>query len=733
MNQRIRLRVIVLGMLMVCVFIVLIIRTFWIQVVNYNFYMESNLRTWARSEVLQAKRGTIYDRNHKPLALEASAYNLVLFPKEIAELKQEDKVASGLHNLIGKPRSELEDLIKRTKQQQVEVHTQGWNMDYTQLDRFKEHFGEYNDFGEWLHFPDYGVGLLKATKRYYPYNELAAHVVGYINKEGEAISGTEAKYDALLQGQDGKVEFLKDNRGNPIPSGKETIRYPTDGESVTLTIDIEIQRFLNDAMKQVMAEWRPHKAMGVVMDPNTMEVLAMTSMPDFNPNSYWKIPDIGALTNHTIHFGYEPGSTFKLVTLAAAIEEGVFRAEDHFKSGHITVSGSRSPIHDVKTEGWGYISYQEGLEKSSNVAFIKLGLEQLGADKLKDYITRFGFAKQTGIELGSESKPIIAFERPSEIATATFGQGGIIVNSLQLATSYAAIANGGTWKQPSIIHTPASSPRGERRIVSAATAKEVTERLEKVILNGTGKPAYIDGYRVAGKTGTAQIPEGRGYSKTTWLISFVGYAPADNPKAVVAIVVDQPQMNGDYTLGGRVAMPAFRDTMLRTMQYMGVKPEKNVADTSRTADSAGGAGNQSGPKPQATTGNYIAQEVKAAVASIKQESLDAVVLGNGSKVLEQYPSEGTKLFTEEAVYLVTDKRERIKLPSLSGLPLRDALAICQLLEWKVDIEGEGYVVKQEEQNQDGNRRVKLFLASGHSIYKQRNADQDAAETADVKE
>ncbi|MFW5434163.1 penicillin-binding transpeptidase domain-containing protein [Paenibacillus apiarius] len=732
MNQRIRLRVIVLGMLMVCVFIVLIIRTFWIQVVSYDFYMESNLRTWARSEVLQAKRGTIYDRNHKPLALEASAYNLVLFPKEIAGLKQEDKVASGLHALIGKPRSELEDLIGRTKQQQVEVRTQGWNMDYTQLERFKEQFGDYNDFGEWLHFPDYGIGLLKATKRYYPYNELASHVVGYMNKEGEAISGIEAKYDELLQGHDGRVEFLKDNRGNPVPSGKETIRYPTDGESVTLTIDIEIQRFLNDAMRQVMAEWRPLKAMGIVMDPNTMEVLAMNSMPDFNPNSYWKIPDIGALTNHTIHFGYEPGSTFKLVTLAAAIEEGVFRAEDHFKSGQIKVPGSR-PIHDVKREGWGYISYQEGLEKSSNVAFIKLGLEQLGPDKLKDYIARFGFTQQTGIELSSESKPIIAFERPSEIATATFGQGGIIVNSLQLANAYAAIANGGTWKQPSIVHAPATAPNNERRIVSAATAKEVTERLEKVILNGTGKPAYIEGYRVAGKTGTAQIPQKKGYSEKTWLISFVGYAPADNPKAVVAIVVDQPQMNGDYTLGGRVAMPAFRDTMLRTLQYMGVKPDKNVADGARAADFAGAAESRGGPKPQAIAGNYISQEVKAAIASIKQEQLEAVVLGNGSKVLEQYPSEGTWLFIEQPVYLVTDKRDQVKLPSLSGLPLRDALAICQLLEWKVDIEGEGYVVKQEEQNQDGNRRVKLFLASGHSIYKQQNAERAAAETTDVKE
>ncbi|NOJ69303.1 penicillin-binding transpeptidase domain-containing protein [Paenibacillus alvei] len=712
MNRRIRLRVLALGMIMVFVFLVLIIRTFWIQVINYNFYMEHNVKTWARSEVLLAKRGTIYDRNHKPLALQASAYNLVVFPQEIEKLKQQVRVADGLHQLIGKPVPELTDLISRTKQRQVEVRTEGWLMDYSKLDEFRNLFGKELDYGDWLHFPDYGIGLLKSSKRYYPYNQLAAHVLGYINKEGQAVSGIEGKFDDQLQGVNGQAAFLRDNRGNPIALSSSSITPPIDGQSVTLTIDIEIQRFVDEAMNRVMKQWQPARAMAVVMDPHTMEVLAMSSKPDFNPNRYWNIPNIGALTNNTLHFGYEPGSTFKIVTLAAAIEEGVFRPDDTFVSGFIKVPGNI--IHDVKRDGWGTISYQQGLEKSSNVAFVKLGLEKLGKEKLFNYIDRFGFTHPTGIELNGEAAPLIRFERPSEVATATFGQGGVRVNTIQLAAAYASIANGGKWLQTRIVKEAPTSPEtSEHQVVTPATAKEVTERLEQVILKGTGKPAIIDGYRIAGKTGTAQKPAKRGYKKGNWLISFVGYAPADNPKAVVAIVVDEPDLGGDFTLGGQVAMPAFRSIMLSTLQYMGIKPDPNLL-TSNAGASKTSVKNSSkvDAKNTAIVGNYVLKPVKESAKAIKDKRLQPVILGKGTKVLEQFPQQGEERYEQQPVYLLTSQEKDIPLPSLTGQSLRDALTICQLLDRKTTIIGEGYVAKQVENTAGGQRSVTLYLQSG---------------------
>ncbi|MBG9737723.1 penicillin-binding transpeptidase domain-containing protein [Paenibacillus alvei] len=712
MNRRIRLRVLALGMIMVFVFLVLIIRTFWIQVINYDFYMEHNVKTWARSEVLLAKRGTIYDRNHKPLALQASAYNLVVFPQEIEKLKQQVRVADGLHQLIGKPVPELTDLISRTKQRQVEVRTEGWLMDYSKLDEFRNLFGKELDYGDWLHFPDYGIGLLKSSKRYYPYNQLAAHVLGYINKEGQAVSGIEGKFDDQLQGVNGQAAFLRDNRGNPIALSSSSITPPIDGQSVTLTIDIEIQRFVDEAMNHVMKQWQPARAMAVVMDPHTMEVLAMSSKPDFNPNRYWNIPNIGALTNNTLHFGYEPGSTFKIVTLAAAIEEGVFRPDDTFVSGFIKVPGNI--IHDVKRDGWGTISYQQGLEKSSNVAFVKLGLEKLGKEKLFNYIDRFGFTYPTGIELNGEAAPLIRFERPSEVATATFGQGGVRVNTIQLAAAYASIANGGKWLQTRIVKEAPTSPEtSEHQVVAPATAKEVTERLEQVILKGTGKPAIIDGYRVAGKTGTAQKPAKRGYKKGNWLISFVGYAPADNPKAVVAIVVDEPDLGGDFTLGGQVAMPAFRSIMLSTLQYMGIKPDPNLL-TSNAGASKTSVKNSSkvDAKNTAIVGNYVLKPVKESAKAIKDKRLQPVILGKGTKVLEQFPQQGEERYEQQPVYLLTSQEKDIPLPSLTGQSLRDALTICQLLDRKTTIIGEGYVAKQVENTAGGQRSVTLYLQSG---------------------
>ncbi|MNK17488.1 Stage V sporulation protein D [compost metagenome] len=459
-------------------------------------------------------------------------------------------------------------------------------------------------------------------------------------------------------------------------------------------------------MKEAYAKLKPISMTVIAADPNTMEILGMANMPTFNPNEYWKEEYKNNFRNHALASTYEPGSTFKIVTLAGAVQEGLFNPNATYMSGHIKIPGYKTPLYDVKHEGWGPLTYLQGVKHSSNVAFVKLGYEMLGKERLLNYIKSFGFGQKTGIELSGEAKGIVNPQRDIEYATTTYGHG-ITVTPIQQVAAVAAVANGGKLLEPHIIKEidpptgapEVTQPKVVRQVISPDKAKEVGSYLEQVVSDqkiGTGRHAYIPGYRVAGKTGTAVKPKTNGeagYDYTKQVVSFIGYAPVNDPKILVLVVIDEPQ---DSDLGGgTAAAPVFKKIVSQTLEYMGV-PKSNVA-----AD-----------EPSETTTaapDLKGMQLRDAKSSLTKKGISFETLGKGSKVISQYPKAGTMMSSAQRVFLLTEESKAMEVPDLTGVSLRDAMEILTLMQVSVSVDGEGYVASQKVTKTGGKRSVLLTL------------------------
>lgn len=710
MTKRIKLRTLLIGGFITLFFAVLVGRVYWVQVVNAEFWADKAREIWSRSETLVPTRGTITDRDGNVLAMDAAGYTVAVNPQLINKLGLEDVIVSKLHNVLGKSESELRDIVTSKKEngdflQQREVRNEGWKIDKEVADRIKR-FRE--ELKEQYDVKDVGIYLIDEQKRYYPNDSTASHVVGYVDKSGEAKMGLEAALDDVLSGEAGKIKYEKDGNGVILENGEVEFNPSRDGKNVKLTIDAEIQHYVESAIKEAYNKYKPKSITAIAADPQTMEILGMANLPDFNPNQYWNFKPENQF-NHATRSMYEPGSTFKIVTLAAAIEEGYFDPNASYQSGCIRVQGSSKPVCDHVRSGWGTISYLEGLKHSSNVAFVKLGYEMLKAEKLKDYITKFGFGQKTGFEL-SENRGNIGFNlgRNIEVATAAFGQGVVQVTGIQQVAAVAAVANGGKLMVPHLVKeiedpvtnkTEVIQPKVVRQVISENTAKLAGEYLEQVVSDGTGKNAYIEGYRIAGKTGTAQKVEGKGYSTKKYVVSFIGYAPVENPKVIVYVVVDEP--NDSNLGGGAVAAPVFREIMLNSLRHLGVK----AADTETTKD-----GESKRKEPTVKVPDLSGLKLAQAQEELKARSLNSEVLGKGGTVLQQIPKSDNAVSQGQRVYLITEDRSKLAIPDMKGLSLRDALEICSLLQIRVYTEGEGFVTSQMLAKQNGERVIKLKLA-----------------------
>jgi penicillin-binding protein 2B len=715
MPLKIRVRSLLMGAVFTLLFIVLISRLYWLQVVEAPWLSAKAEAMWDAERTLPAERGTIYDRNMQVLAGDAKGYTVVVNPKVIGQFGVEQEVAAGLSELLGKPEEELlEQVTSRDDRGNLriyrEVRNEGWKIDEETAERlrqWKDAFVKENGIKgkNWQ-----GVTLAEEQMRYYPKNSLAAHILGVMNKNGDAITGLEMAMDEVLRGTPGSIAYQKDRIGQKLPDSKPELVQPVDGRHLVLTIDQTIQHYTETAMKKIYEEYKPKSMTAIAVDPQTMEVLAMANYPTFNPNRYWEFDTTKDFKNTAIQSRYEPGSTFKLVTLTAAVDQGLYQPDATFTSGSIRVPGAT--IRDHRRGGWGKISYLEGLLRSSNVAFVKLGYETLGEKLLRDYIERFGFETKTGIDLPGEVGGLITLRYPSEIAAATYGQGGVIVTPMQQLIAYAAIANGGKLMEPYVVKKildPVTNdvvterkPKIIKQIVTEDVAREVTGYLEQVVSDqerGTGKRAYIDGYRVAGKTGTANIVVDGEYTKDSWVVSFIGFAPADNPRIAVAVVADQPDLGGDSNRSGEVTAPVFKDIVSQSLRYMGVKPEGNLGSIS-IANNGDTLMTVPDLKDLATA---------AAVKELEARGFAASIMGDGKKVLGQYPPVGEKLSGSPQVFVLTVPQEEAPIPDLKGESLRDVVQICALLGLKCEAEGEGYVIQQERVEADGffTLRVKL--------------------------
>lgn len=571
-NKSSQMRSLLIGLFFVLLLLVIVGRLFWIQTVDASDLRKKAEANWQINKVLEPRRGTIMDRNGNVLVQSMPAY---VIAADASLVKDPRAYAKKLSPLLGIPEEKLVAELSR-KKGQVELRD-GNNYKVTPQTR-----------DQIMKLGLDGIYSYPSTMRVYLEGPLAAHVLGFVNMDNQATGGVEQSYDQLLRGQAGSWSFQKDANGWRIMGGTEMFRPPQNGKNLMLTIDSHLQYEVEQILTQALNRYQAKAATAIVADPETGEILAMANRPTFDPSRYantWK-PGINT-TNLAVSSQFEPGSTFKIVTLAAAIEEGVFNPDKTYPSGSIRVKDR--VIRDWNGTGWGEIPFRQGVYLSSNVAFVMLG-QALGADRLEKYIDRFGFGRitertgrKTGIDLPAEERGIFYGRSlyPVELATAAFGQG-IAVTPIQQVTAVSAIANGGQWVRPHVVRA-IQDPDGRgrvqmvqresRRIISESTAAQVRQLLRGVVMYGTGKKADLPGYDIAGKTGTAQKPSPNGgYIPGEYMVSFIGFAPADHPKIVVYVAIDSPTVSGGDASGGTVAAPVAKEIFQKAFQVLHIPP-----------------------------------------------------------------------------------------------------------------------------------------------------------------
>ena len=547
----------------IVILIAIIIKVFYIQVFAYEKLNTLAESLWSRELPIKADRGEIVDRNGEILATNVTTVSLVVVPGQIDDPK---RVAKDLADILG---TDYQDMLKHvTKSTSIErVHPEGRGLDY--------------EIAEKIDALGYdGVYLLKESKRYYPYETVLSHVLGYVGIDNQGLSGLELYYDEYLTGADGAIKYFSDGKGNKLEL-TEVYEAPTSGITLELSIDINLQLAIENELDNAVAKYNPEQALIVAMDPDTGEILAMASRPNFDSNNYGDYKTEVINRNLPIWMTYEPGSTFKIITLSAALEEQTINLfEDTFTdTGSINVDGAT--IHCWKAGGHGTQTMLEVVENSCNPGFVRIG-ETLGVETLMNYIDSYGFGDKTGIDLNGESTGIL-FDPdamgPVELATTSFGQG-ISVTPIQQIRAVSAAINGGWLYTPHMVSAFLESetnsliekvePEVTRQVISEETSSLVRYALESVVANGSGKNAYIENYRVGGKTGTAQKVVDGTYLDGNYILSFMGFMPADDPEIVVYVAIDNPKGVTQY--GGVVSAPIARSVLLSAIDILGIEP-----------------------------------------------------------------------------------------------------------------------------------------------------------------
>ena len=552
-NKQIHKRIKILLLLIILAFIIIISKIFYIQVIEYKKLSNLANNLWSRNLIIGANRGRILTNDNVTIASNLTTVSLVVVPNQI---KNKDDVIKDLAKILNVKEEKISEHVKKSSSVEI-IHPEGRQLSYETADKINN-----------LNYE--GVYLLKEGKRYYPYNSLLSHSIGYVGIDNQGLSGLELKYDEYLTGKSGAIKYFSDAKGNKL-NKSSTYSEPTNGLDLYLTVDFDIQSSVERELNNVMSKYNADGAWAIVMNPNNGEILAIASKPDFNPTNYknYNIETINR--NHAIWATYEPGSTFKIITLAASVEENtVDLLNDTFHdSGSVNVDGAR--IKCWKHGGHGTQTYIQVVQNSCNPGFVSLG-NKLGKERLFKYIKNFGFGKKTNIDLNGEASGIlfnIDKVGPVELATTSFGQG-ISVTAIQQITAVSAVINGGTLYKPYIVKRivePNSNeiikefkPQKIKQVISERTSETVRSVLETVVAYGTGRNAYIEGYRVGGKTGTAQKVNNGIYMKGNYILSFIGFLPADKPQAVVYVAIDNPKGVTQY--GGTVSAPIAKNIMI---------------------------------------------------------------------------------------------------------------------------------------------------------------------------
>ncbi|MEQ8200142.1 MAG: stage V sporulation protein D [Syntrophomonadaceae bacterium] len=648
-------------------------RIFWVQFVKGAELSEKATQNRMRDVPVESKRGIIYDRNGHELAISISADSVYAIPAEVKRSQKQQETAQKLSQVLG---LDQDNTIKRI--------TANSSFEWIKRQISPEQAQQIRD----MKLP--GIDLTEESRRFYPKGTLASHVLGISGTDNTGLEGVDFYYNELVGGTKGRIVIEHDAAGREIPEATHKYIAPVDGGNLVLTIDETIQYITERELDKVFAERQAKSAAAIVMDPKTGEILAMASRPTFDPNNYGASPASNR-RNFAINDSYEPGSTMKITTAAMALEENLVTRDTQFYcSGSVKVG--KETIGCPNRKAHGSQTFAQIVENSCNVSFVKVGLE-LGMDKYFKYLYAFGFGQPTGIDLPGEAKGILvnpANAKQIDLATMAMGQANA-VTAMQLTTAVAAVANGGKLMKPHLLKqvldnqgnvVKTSEPEEIRQVISESMAKELCWILEGEVTNGTGRNAYIEGYRVGGKTGTAQkIAPGGGYLANEYVASFIGLAPSDDPRLVVMVVADAPQGYPYY--GGWVAAPAAREIISDSLRYLEV-PLRTV-DGKIAPQQA----------EQVIIPNVVNLPLAEAKSIIAGRGLVAKVVGEGNIVWQQTPRAGSKLTRGSEViismspYDINGSGGEITVPDLSGKSMKEVARILSELGLHLIPEGHG--------------------------------------------
>ena len=702
------------------------------RIVYWQMFRGSELRSRAESQQLvrtnvTASRGTIYDRNGKALAESSSVNTVICNPQQLKRDEAAEIVSKYLSDILGLEYDYVYERAIKTNQYQT-IKKRITVEETTEIEKIKK-----GELGDELKDKFKGVYFETDSKRYYSFS-IAPHLIGFTGYDNNGLQGIEKTFEDALTGRAGSVFTARTASGVAMDYQYEEREDAQKGADVVLTVDETIQHYLEKALENAIKECALKEgAAGIIMNPKTCEILAMATKPDFNLNSPYDIdqfrnqaygldqqPDFEDLDsddeekrdksiaamrnkmwrNKAISDTYEPGSTFKILTAAMALEENVVSLDTPFYCpGYKQVADRRIRCH--KDGGHGAETFLTGVQNSCNPVFMETGA-LVGGEKFMDYFRAFGLTERTGIELIGESNSIYYHNKLSEtdLATSSFGQG-FQVTPIQLITAVSAVINGGNLMKPQIVKeirnengiVKSYQPQVVNKVISEETSKMMREILETVVSspNGGGKNAYIKGYRIGGKTGTSE--KGRNNNKR--IASFIGFAPADDPQIICLIMLDEPQVANRY--GGTIAAPIAGSVIEDTLEYMGVErqyTEAEAADVSVTVPELRGL------------------SIEAAKAETNKYNLSITVKGKGEEILDQLPKPGSSVTEGSTVIAYTEEQEGemlVTVPDVSGLSIEAARKRLELVGLNFEIAGAGL------SNSSGAYAAKQSIAPGEKV------------------
>ncbi|WP_027963101.1 stage V sporulation protein D [Halalkalibacillus halophilus] len=629
-NVTVRKRMIAVFFLISIYFLIMFFKLGYVQLITGSDITARAENLWSRDIPFQPDRGKIVDRNGEVLVDNQVAPSLAIVPRQIVNVED---TTDALLNILDVDREKLVNHL--TNEASVEmIHPEGRKLSREQANQIRE-----------LNLP--GLYLAHDSEREYPYGENLAHVLGFTGIDNQGLMGLEAQYEDVLAGDSGALSFYSDAKGRRLTEMSNIYNPPEDGEDLQLTIDASIQAIVERELDQAMATYNPDQALAIVMDPNNGEVLAMSSRPTFDPANYQlESPEVYN-RNLPVFSTFEPGSTFKIITLSAALEENLIDLEEdtYYDKGYVRVGGSR--LRCWHKGGHGQQTYLEVVQHSCNPGFVNLG-QMLGKDRLFEYIETYGFGEKTGIDLQGESTGIMFSDEqigPVELATTAFGQG-VSVTPIQQVSAVAAAINGGYLYEPSVVKGEENSSKEtssrsdhskfKRQVISNQTSELVRGALENVVAQGTGRGAYVNGYRVGGKTGTAQkVGPSGGYSENEHIVSFIGFAPADDPELLVYVAIDNPQNTIQF--GGVVASPIGGRIIGDSLRYLDVPLREDGLDKEY----------QWPELPEVDVPDLIGETPSQLQQYLTNIQID--VEGEGEQVISQTPAPGVKVETGSTV------------------------------------------------------------------------------------